>query len=378
MIASIAIVITLMYATLLCVFVIGLLRLSAQTSFSNQEIKKSVSIVVAFRNEEQNLPAFLESISNLNYPKDLFEIIVVNDGSEDRGKQIIEKFVSNHPGINLNQIEFDQQSQGKKQAVYAGVNAAINEIVFQTDADCIVPNNWIEAMLSQMKDGIHLVCGPVEYFPTTKFRHKVFATEFRSLVLSGAGAAGIGVPVFCNGSCLAFKKASYFLIAKKVLHNRFVSGDDVFFLHEIISQFGLNAVRFAWNSEATVKTLPPVGLKAFINQRIRWGSKSVAYKNSYSIIIAWLVFLCNGLLVVFGINTLITGNYLDWFFLVFGIKAFCDILLFVSGSKFLSKWYDLPIVLLMQPLYPMYLIIVALLSMLGIGRWKGRSLKATS
>lgn len=80
-----------LYCLAILLMIVGFLALRLQKPI--QKITKTTfSICIAFRNESENLPALLKSLKALNYPKDLFEIILVNDYSTDNSIEIITDF----------------------------------------------------------------------------------------------------------------------------------------------------------------------------------------------------------------------------------------------------------------------------------------------
>ena len=56
-----------------------------------------VSVIVAARNEEKNIESILKDLVNQTYSRELYEVIIVNDGSEDSTGDIIDSFVNQYP-----------------------------------------------------------------------------------------------------------------------------------------------------------------------------------------------------------------------------------------------------------------------------------------
>src|SRR6187431_720469 len=99
--------------------------------------KTSFSIIVPFRNEAENLPVLLESFSKLNYPTDLFEVILVDDESEERLQNLDFRFQI----TTLNNIRVSNSP--KKDAIATAMEVVKTDWVITTDADCKVPKNWL-------------------------------------------------------------------------------------------------------------------------------------------------------------------------------------------------------------------------------------------
>ncbi len=121
------------------------------TSGNEEEKKKKLkrqpmfSVIVPAYNEEKSVKATLNSIINLDYPKEKLEVIVINDGSTDKTKEIIENFISNNPLNKINLI--NQKNQGKGKAMNVGLEKAKGEFFACLDADSFVASDAIEEML---------------------------------------------------------------------------------------------------------------------------------------------------------------------------------------------------------------------------------------
>ena len=135
--------ITAAYFILIGSFVIGFLKLNLFKS-DEKSNKNGFSIIIPFRNEALNLPDLLESIANLNYPKERFEVLLINDDSEDDYTSIIKTFIKNNPTIHLKVIENIRKSNSpKKDAINIGILNSSFDWILATDADCVLPTKWI-------------------------------------------------------------------------------------------------------------------------------------------------------------------------------------------------------------------------------------------
>ncbi|MBE6312904.1 MAG: glycosyltransferase, partial [Bacteroidales bacterium] len=170
-------------------------RFSFQTGLSSQ--KELVSIVVAFRNEEQHLAKLQNALAKQTYKN--YELILVNDHSTDNFKSKI----SQERRIRL----LNATEEGKKRALLEGVNAAKGDIVLCTDADCLPCPTWIESIVSFFgTNQTDMVIAPVVMIPEKKAFERIQTLEFASLQAATAGSACAGDPIMCNGANMAFKK----------------------------------------------------------------------------------------------------------------------------------------------------------------------------
>jgi len=124
------------------------------------------SIVIPCYNEEHNLPFLLSSIKKLNYPKEEFEVIVVDNNCTDRTVEIARSF-------NVDKI-VQEKNQGLTWARQRGFLSAEGEIIAQIDADCELPQEWLkiaEKYLAQ--EEVVAVSGPYDYFDFGFFNRKI-------------------------------------------------------------------------------------------------------------------------------------------------------------------------------------------------------------
>ena len=323
-----------------------------------------ISVVVACRNEGKNLPFLLQNLSEQDYGHDLFEIIVVDDNSSDNTLA----YASSFSGIkNLRVIE--NAGSGKKQAIRTGIKASSGDIIITTDADCRMGKRWLSAIASfcSEKNPEMAIC-PVKMESNPGFFGYFQELEFLSLQGVTAGTATAGNPVMCNGANLAFARTTYNRNSDN-LHDELLSGDDVFLLHSIRKDPGIKILWFE-SDKALVTTTAPQTVTAFLRQRARWISKAGAYKDTFTLLLAIVIFVT----ILLQISLFIAGFFDPVFFLVFlvafVIKSIPDFLILRNrASRYrksrLMKWF-LP----SQIVYPFYVISVTIYSFTMGRRWK--------
>ena len=159
------------------------------------------SIVVPFRNEKENLPKLLHTISKLNYPKELFEVLLVDDDSE-------EVFSPRFAVFSLQVIKNERKSNSpKKDAIETAIAIAKNDWIITTDADCLVQKDWLHSFdqLIQEKD-LKMIASGVCYVPKNGFLQAFQTLDFLSLQGATIGSFGINQPFMCNGANFAYSK----------------------------------------------------------------------------------------------------------------------------------------------------------------------------
>ncbi|WP_367178967.1 glycosyltransferase [Flavobacterium sp.] len=333
------------------------------------------SIIVPFRNEEKNLPKLLKSISKLNYPKDLFEIILVDDFSTDASEKVFTTWRFQNGLIQTTLLENLRLSNSpKKDAITRAIPILKHEWVVTTDADCIVNKNWLLTLDNYIqKNNTEMVVGAVVYKTKNNWFHQFQQLDLLSLQGTTIGSFGIGKPFMCNGANFAYTKKLFNEIKGFSENNKMASGDDVFLLQKALKNHS-DKVHYIKNTDTIVKTKPENDLYKLFMQRVRWASKTTGYSGYYSKSLAVVVLAMNALLVAsFALRV---SGFLKWetLLIVFSIKYFVDYLLLLKSNQYLRKSkFILPIA--SSLVYPIFCSLVGIYSLFGSFTWKGRSFK---
>lgn len=329
-----------------------------------------VSILIAARNEAENIERLLDSIGQNNYPKDAFEIVVVDDHSSDKTQAIASSWSKEHLSFQLKLIK--AKGEGKKQAIAEGLRHCESDIVLQTDADCVVLEDWIRNMVLPFEDPtISLVAGPVALRPAQGVFQKLQAMEFSSLIASSIGLSRKGWSIMANAANLAYRKS-----AREALtfEERSASGDDVFFIQQLANS-NPKTIYYTSDASTLVSTYPKNTFKSLLQQRVRWASKTSEYPNMQGKLIAGHVLILNALSVMAIFNTVGFGHW--WMFsLGFLIMRFLlDFSVLQSYcATVLKRQVNFLHVALLSLVYPFYIIIVALGVLFLPKQWKGRKI----
>jgi glycosyltransferase involved in cell wall biosynthesis len=330
--------------------------------------KTNFSIVIPFRNEAENLPVLLESISKLNYPIDLFEVILVDDFSSEEFQIPNFKFqVSVVKNIRIS-------NSPKKDAITTAMEIVKTDWVITTDADCVVPKNWLLALDNFIQlNHVSMIAGAVTYACEGSFLHHFQQLDLASLQGATIGSFGINKGFMCNGANFAYTK-SFFQSLKGFEGNTTIaSGDDVFLLQKALFQYP-EKVAYLKSKNNIVTTKPTNDWKSLFYQRVRWASKTTSYQSAFGKKLGLLVFIGNFCFVACFVLTLF--GLLPYFFIVlyFLIKFSIDRLLIVQTNHFLTK-HKIHHLLLSSLWYPFFSTAVALYCLFGKYEWKGRQFK---
>ncbi len=332
-----------------------------------------VSIVVPARNEETHIQTSLSDLFAQDYSRDKFEVILVNDHSEDRTRELALATGSQHPNFRLLDLDMKQGVAYKKAAVAYGIAAAKGEIILVTDADCRMGSDWLSEMASEFTPGVGMVSGPVLLESETVFGD-MQALEFMGLIAVGAGSIGAGSPNMCNGANLAYRKKVFEEVGGFRGIDQIASGDDELLMHKISVLTDWEIV-FAKRSGAIVSTKAHRTWKDFREQRLRWVSKSTHYQNSsitLTLVISYLAILGLPLLLVLSIFYPVLWPF---FWINLGLKILAEATILRTAARFFDK---LP---LMRWLIPEQLVHIIYVLWVGIAgnrksyTWKGRKVK---
>lgn len=320
----------------------------------------SVSLIICCRNEAKRLPALIESLKSQTCND--FELIWVNDHSTDATAEMLAASV---PFFQHARI-IHATGFGKKAAQREGIISSNAELIITTDADCVPGTEWIETIVSFYSlTRADLIIAPVRYIDVDTVFGKLQQTEFMSLVASGMGAAGAGMPVFCNAANMAFKREMWIECAGD-LHAEEMSGDDVFLLHAIKKRMG--RIEVLKHKDAMIETSGQPGLKSFLKQRKRWLSKTSSYTDRDIILTGLTIAGINVVIMTLFTVSLFCPGLWFTFFIVFGAKFLIDFLFLRSVSGFFDVSVRIPITLLLALLYPFYVLISGFSSLLSKNR----------
>ena len=334
--------------------------------------KTTFSIIVPFRNEAKNLPKLLKSISKLNYPKELFEIILVDDFSTDTSERICIQWRMANGLIESTLLENLRLSNSpKKDAISRAVPILKHDWMVTTDADCIVTKNWLLTLDNFIQqNNPEMVVGAVIYKTKNNWFHHFQQLDLMSLQGTTIGSFGIGKPFMCNGANFAYTKKFFQKLGGFGGINSTASGDDVLLLQKAVTA-NSDKVLYLKNKEFIVKTKPENDLFVLFMQRVRWASKTTSYKNIYAKSLAVVVLLMN-LSLVLGFGFWILGKIEIWnLSSIFLIKYLVDYVLLYKSNQYLNKGkFLLP--LASSLVYPVFSSAVGLYSLFGSFTWKGR------
>lgn len=408
---------TLVYVCAVAAVWIGLGRLGE----GKNTRRYSVSVVVAARNEEGNIGRCLEQLVLQDYPSDRYEVVVVDDRSEDGTGEIVEDFGRRYDNVRL--VRVDAVPVGlsaKKHALGEGIAASKGEIILVTDADCLPGRGWISGMMQYFEPDVGMVAGyspfklgeglfgaaagvleqviaagvneecrevafsggmgsvgvssisiePQIWTGSQRLWHSFFERllAFEAMVTAtlAAGGIGVGVGVTCAARNLGYRREVFEEVEGFSKIGKARSGDDTLLL-QLVGKETKWKVRYAIAPETFVETFPPEGLGAFFDQRTRHLSTAKLFTKPL-FVLAGMVYLFDLLLIVSVPWGLIEGTVLP--LICFGAKVLADWTAIWRSSGLFGGRRLLGLFPLMEVLYPPYIVLFGALGAFKSFRWK--------
>jgi hypothetical protein len=245
--------------------------------------KDPVSIIICARNEAENLKNFLPSVLEQDYPD--YEVIVVNDCSEDNSYEILGEFLEKYPHLRISTVNKDPKfTHFKRFAQFIGIKAAKNEILLFTDADCQVESDkWIMKMTSHVDETKTFVLGYGGYKSGKGLLNKYIRYDCMTIAMQYLGMAIRGIPYMGVGRNLVYRKSVFFENRGFGSHNHLMSGDDDLFVNSNASR-KTTTVEFSEGSHT--RSVPVKTLKAWSTQKKRHLTTAPYYKLRDKILLA--------------------------------------------------------------------------------------------
>ena len=330
---------------------------------------EGISVLVAFRNEAKNLPACMQSLRNLHCAALPHEFIFVDDHSDDHSVEVFHQ--SQFAKAKLLQLT---ESSGKKAAISMGVKAAQFPYIIILDADSTVPPGWLESMLlSAVNGGFKALGGLVKYKEEEGFLNRFLNIEMCSLMGITAGGINSRFPVLANGTNFLFRRDA-FLAVNGYAGDTFASGDDVFLLQKIAQKFGGKSIGFNSESSALVLTQAPINFKELLHQRVRWAGKSKGYRPLAKTLTIFIG-LYNVVMALVILSALFFPYLIPFVLAMFICKMMMDAVLTVPVLSRTQQQHLLPYLPVVALVYPFYILLTALATLVLKPEWKGRAIK---
>ena len=344
------------------------LRISSSERHASSENNEFISVIVAMRNEKTNIGNLLRTLSQQSYPINNFEVIVVDDQSEDGSKQEAEAWLDRLPVLKI--LSLGEEKKGKKAALGLGIERARGEVIATTDADCLVPTEWLANINRSFHlEEINMCIGAVALQNEDKFFSKLQSVEFVSVMATGISLAKLTKPTMCNGANLSFRKKAFEEVGGYSGNEHIASGDDEFLMRKISAKYS-NSIHTM--TDSVVVTKPQASLADFVHQRLRWASKWKHNSSAFARLLAIFVFIFQlSWLTLIPLTVLSPSSF---FVILLASKVLLELIVLSYTSRSLGMKFSLPAFAVLQLLYPVYVLYIGLFSQIENHQWKGRTI----
>ena len=333
--------------------------------------KTKVTVLIAARNEEEGIHLTIEDILAQDYPKELTEIIIADDHSNDSTADIIRSYADR--GVKLLQLNEERALNSyKKKAIATAIGLSTGDLMVATDADCRMGSHWLSSVVNRFETGdVVMISSPVTYFQEHSLFEYLQTLEFSFLIGVGASFIGNKRAATCNGANLAYRKDIFYEVGGFKGIDDLASGDDELLLQKVAARYP-GRIAFLKRRDAIVYTHAKPTLKAFLQQRRRWASKSVKYKDKKIVALVVGIWLFNlSLLLNAGL-----GFYNIYFFKVFllqiSLKFLFEVSFLLPVVTFLKRPGLIFLMILLAPLHVIYFLYIGLMGNARKYEWKGR------
>ena len=365
-------IIICLYAIVVGKYLHGWIKTKSFTA-DDQKYEVSTSIIVPMRNEEENIIACLRSLLIQNYTNTNTQIIVTDDHSTDQSVSLVEKFIEKNSNRRIQLITFQSnRDYGKKHALNAAIHASEGELIITVDADCIMGADWLDTIISfYKKNDFQMIVSPVNFFLDGGMFSKIQSLEFSSLMGVTGGSIHHNEALMCNGANLAFTKKAFDKVGGYADNINIASGDDVFLMIKIKEQFK-NGIGFLKSRKAEVITKPADSISGFIQQRLRWASKTFRHKDTKIQFVSVITYLSNVSFIISLIVMLFSDTFVLWSIATLSIKLLIDFTFLFFVTSFFGRKKLMWLFPIEEILYALYVVFIGAYSQIAGCRWKER------
>jgi cellulose synthase/poly-beta-1,6-N-acetylglucosamine synthase-like glycosyltransferase len=348
----------------LFLFVNLLFYISIKKVFSeqtNQSSQQKISVVIAAKNEEKNIPALIEALNKQDYEKNLFEVIIVDDFSIDNTFTLAVELTTKLK--NFKAIKAERKNlPGKKGALTEGIRKTNFDFILITDADCIPMTGWLKAFAGKFSEGYDFIFGVAPFQIENSLVNNLSCFEnIRSNILTFT-AALVTFPYSVAARNFGFKKSSFEKVKGYSNTTETLSGDDDLLIREAVKnkmKIGIITDKDSFVFSKTKNTL-----SEYLKQKARHTQTSLHYLPIHKIMLAlWhltnLIFLFSPLLIFFNLI----------FFSLFTIKMVTDIVVVYNLQKYFGYNFNPIKILCLQIVYELSLIFNFINAVLGKSDW---------
>jgi|WetSurSiteA1Bulk_404760.scaffolds.fasta_scaffold06553_2 cellulose synthase/poly-beta-1,6-N-acetylglucosamine synthase-like glycosyltransferase len=331
-------------------------------SGKNENNPVNISVIIAAKNEVGNIDSLVKSLNSLDYPIEMFEVILVDDNSTDETFEKLKLKTNTNKNFSVLELR-SNGSNGKREALSLGIRNARYPYILITDADCRPQIDWLKACSKKFSLGYDMIFGIAPFYQRQNIVNKISCFEnLRSTFLS-ISFASIGLPYTATARNFGFTKNAFESLGGYSLTKNTIGGDDDLLLREAVKnklKIGVVTEPGSFVYSETKKTL-----KDYLNQKARHTQTSFHYLLKHQFILCvWhllnLSFLFSPLLMFF--NPLLG--------LLLPAKLITDISVVKSNQTKFSYQFSTIEIFSLQIFYEIFLIVHFFNARFSSIKWK--------
>jgi cellulose synthase/poly-beta-1,6-N-acetylglucosamine synthase-like glycosyltransferase len=308
-----------------------------------------ISIVIAAKNEVNNIKNLVESLKNLEYQNEKFEVILVDDHSTDNTIHEIEELVRQFQNFKTISIS-ETENGGKRNALAKGIESTRFQNILITDADCKPEPNWLMVYSKNFSANVDFIFGVAPFKQNNFLVNKIACFEnLRSSILTFA-FAGLGLPYSAAARNFGFTKRAFEIVGGYIKTKQTLSGDDDLLLREAIKKkmkIGITTEKGSFVYSKTKKIF-----KDYLNQKARHTQTSAYYLIRHKLILGFWHLL--NLLSLFSVLFMIFNPLWG---ILFALKLIIDLSVVKINEKKFGYSFKLFDVIFLQIVYELMLVI---------------------
>lgn len=353
-----------MIALAICIFLIYLaifiqLRKSQKHKSFNHIV--NLSIVIAAKNEENNITRIINSLLNQHFPKENYEIIIVDDNSEDSTFEVANSFSIEYKNVKVLKAE-NKKYNGKRGALQIGIDNSLHDFILITDADCVANNGFIKSYSDMFQRDYDFLFGISPIIQNNLLANKIACFDNLWVHILTFSFTNIGLPYSAAARSFGFKKISFDKISGFKNTTDTISGDDDLLLREaVINKLNVGTVihENSFVFTESKKTFPE-----FLNQKSRHTSTSNYYTLKIKLILGtWHIL---NLIMLFSLFFVALEQNLILLFIVKMLGDFFIVRFLMSKFAYNFNLFE---ILPLQIIYEIILIISYFLSFFKKNKW---------
>lgn len=278
------------------------------------EVLPGVSIIIAARNEEDNLYQNLPAVLNQKYPE--FEVVVVNHQSIDDSKHILQAYQKQYPNLKIIDIERNHHLRnGKKLPLTVGIKGAKYDHFLFTDADCVpASDNWLRLMAGKFSDRHQLILGYGPYSKAKGFLNFIIRFDTTFIATNYFAFAASGFPYMGVGRNMAYTRQLFDSVQGFKKHYAIQSGDDDLFVKDVAKKRNYT---IQFHPDSYCYSEGKTSWKKWFEQKQRHYTTSSSYKVFHKLLLGIYPFTLLVMLVTF-VSLIFNKEYWLWSSMIFG------------------------------------------------------------